>query len=172
MKRMISLLCNKLMCFNAHHYVRRFDAYNEIIIAQVLNNLNLVKCTFNNSLCCYSAIFLNKVFFKRTAVDTYPDWYISFLGNINNSLYLVCSTDITWIDSNLVSPVLHCHNSHLIIEMYISNERYLYLLLYLFDCKCSFLSWNCASDDFTTGFGKLLNLCYCCSNIFCMCISH
>ena len=70
------------------------------------------------------------------------------------------------------SAMRDAQNGKSVIKMYICNERYLYLLLYLFDCKCSFLSWNCASDDFTTSFGKLLNLRYCCSNIFCMCISH
>jgi (E)-4-hydroxy-3-methylbut-2-enyl-diphosphate synthase len=41
-----------------------------------------------------------------------------------------------------------------------------------FDYKCSFFSWNCASDYFTTGFGKCLNLRNRSLNIFCMCISH
>ena len=39
---------------------------------------------------------------KIKAVDTNPDWYISFPCNINNSLYLVCSADIARINSNLV----------------------------------------------------------------------
>ena len=69
--------------------------------------------------------------------------------------------DLETTKGDLFTDNLRCFNDFII-------DRSVFGL----DCKCSFLSWNCASDNFTTSFGKLLNLCYCCSNIFCMCISH
>ena len=172
MKRMICFFCNQLMCFGTHHNIRRFDTDHKIVIPHLFNDTYFIQCTLHQSFCCYTMVFFYQLFFQRTTVDSYTDWYISLFCNIHNCLNTVSTSDISRIDTNFICTVFHCGNRQSIIKVNICHQWNVNLLFDFFQCLRSFHSRHCTTDNITSGCFQLQNLADSCLHIFCLCIRH
>ena len=79
---------------------------------------------------------------------------ISFLCNSNNLCNIFSASDITGIDTDLVSTIFHCCNSKSVIKMNICNKRNMDSLLNLLKCLCRSHIWNCRTNNVTSCFFK------------------
>mgnify|MGYP003377167119 CR=1 FL=1 len=83
----------------------------------------LVQGALNNSLCRHAVIFLDKLFFKGTAVDSYADRNPSLLCRVYHSLHAISASDISGIDPDLISSMLNRRNSQPVVKVNIGNQR-------------------------------------------------
>ena len=172
MQRMIGLVCDQLMSLCTHHNIGRLDTDDQIVIAQILDDLYFVKGTLHNALCGHTVIFLHQLFFQRAAVHAHADRDIALLCRIHNGFDPVKASDISRIDTDLVCTIFHGCDRHLVIKMNICHQRNADLLLDLLDCLGCLFIRNRTSDDLTSCLGQSVDLLHRCFHIFCSCIGH
>src|SRR3989337_2000416 len=72
------------------------------------------------------AIFLQKVFLKRTRINPYLYWNSTVCGRMYYLRYPVAGAYVTGIQPEAVNPVINCHKCQPVVEVYVSNKRDMY----------------------------------------------
>ena len=172
MKRIWAFFSDQLMRLHTHQNIRRFNADNKVVITHRLDQMNFIQRTLHDPFCSNTTIFLKQMFLKRTTVYADTDWNIVLFRFVYYCLYPFFCTDISRIDTDLISSILNCCDCHLIIKMNVCNKRNMNLFSNLFDCFCSLHCRNCTADDLTSCFFQTQDLLHCGFYIFCPCICH
>ena len=76
-----------------------------------------IQSTFYDTFSCYTTVFFHQIFLKRSAVYTYTNRDISCFRTVYYCFYAVCTSNITWIDTDLVSSVFHSCNRQTVVKM-------------------------------------------------------
>ena len=121
MKRILSLRCNTLMRFNAHHNIRRLDADNDLVIIKSFDHTHLIHRAFYNAFRCHMSVFFNDRLFQRAAVDTDTDRHMACFCHVHDRFYPILAADISRINTYFIHTVFHSFNCQPIIKMNIAD---------------------------------------------------
>ena len=117
-------------------------------------------------------ILLHQLLLQRAAVDPHSNGNIPLFRHRHHCGNLVTASDIARIDADLVRPVLHGRDRHLIVKMNIRHQRNVYLLLNLLHRRCRRQSRHRTADDLTSGLLQPQNLLHRRLHIFCLRVRH
>ena len=82
------------------------------------------------------------------------------------------TSNISWINSNLICSMLNCPDCQLMLEMNICHQRNMNLLLNLLKGICRRLCIGSTTDNVTSCFFQFQNLSHSCFHIRSFCICH
>ena len=172
MERIIRLFRNEFMRCHAHQNVGGFDADHDIIVAELLDNGNLLQRALNERLRGHAAVFLQKIFFQGTAVHAHTDRDPVLLRLIHDSFYALPRPDIARVDPDLIRSALDRSDGKAVIKVDICDERDMDLFLDLADRSRSLHRRDCHADDIASGFLEAVDLLHRCRDVLCLRVAH
>src|SRR3989304_269400 len=139
---------------------------------QIFKYSYMPQCRLHHSFSSWMAVFLQKVFLKRTRINPYPYWNSPVCGRMYYLRYPVAGAYITGIQPEAVNPVINCHKCQPVVEVYVSNKRDMYRVPDISDGCSSICVRHCNPDYFTPCILKPFYLANRSADITCISVGH
>lgn len=163
MERIIRLFRNEFMRCHAHQNVGGFDADHDIIVAELLDNGNLLQRALNERLRGHAAVFLPEDLFSReplftpTRVGTPYSFALSTTAFTRSRAPMIAR-----VDPDLIRSALDRSDGKAVIKVDIATSGILDLFLDLADRSRSLHRRDCHADDIASGFLEAVDLLHRC----------
>ena len=159
MQRVIRLLADQLVRAGAHQDVGGLDGDDEVIVAHILDEVDLIKRRLHDALGGdVSAVLRDQVLLEGAGVHADTDRDIPLLRAVHDGPDLLVRADVARVDTDLIRAVFHRFDGHTVVEMDVGNERNRNLLFDLTDRHGGLMGRHGAADDLTAGLLEAVNL--------------
>ena len=159
MQRVVRLLADELVRTGAHQNVGGFDGDDEIIIAHVLDEVDLIKRRLHDALGGdVTTVLRDQVLLEGAGVYADTDRDVPLLRAVHDSPDLLVRADVARVDTDLIRAVFHRFDGHAVVEVNVGHERNRDLLLDLTNRQRGLVGRHGAADDLAAGLLEAVNL--------------
>ena len=159
MQRVVRLLADELVRADAHQNVGGLDGDDEIIIAHVLDEVDLIERRLHDALGGdVTTVLRDQVLLEGAGVYADTDRDVPLLRAVHDGPDFLVRADVPRVDTDLIRAVFHRFDGHAVVEMDVGHERNRDLLLDLTNRQRGLVGRHSAADDLAAGLLEAVDL--------------